>query len=78
MFSWLVIGLVVIAVEFVAELNHRPTLTATVRALPAWGRALVVAFGVALILHLVLPESWTRYDPIDRFEHWAHRRVDSY
>lgn len=76
MLSWLILGFAVIVVELVAEINHRPTLTATVRGLPAWARMLVVAFGFALLIHLVLPDEWAKYDPIDKLEHWLHRKVD--
>ena len=76
MAGWLLIGVIVVGWELVAELRHRPTLTATVRNLGAVGRGVVFLLGLALLVHLVLPETWARHDPIDRLEHRLHRWFD--
>jgi hypothetical protein len=74
--GWILIGLVVLGWELVTELRHQPTLTATVRNLGTFGRVVVFLLGLALLVHLVLPETWARHDPIDRLEHRLHRWID--
>jgi hypothetical protein len=76
--GWVLVVVVVLAVEVVLELGHTPTLTASVRSLPPLLRVAVAVVGIALVVHLVLPERLQRHDPIDRLEHKLHERFDRF
>jgi hypothetical protein len=70
--GWALVLLTAASYELWAELTHSTTLTAATRALPVQWRFLLAFLGLALLLHLLIPQSWARHDPIDNLEHRFH------